>query len=161
MEMALPFPVMRMVVFVQRLMRTEWLIEAAISTISEGESKYSMIHLLPSRVLRAGFFVRMLSGLGFLPGRGDLLLVEVWEDERTGPEGTAEEARREGFFVRLGRGVDFAEVGGYAVAGGDLGEYGAHVCAAFRGGGAVWWHWRGRWGVVEVWKWRWWRWTWS
>lgn len=96
-EMAFAFPVMRMVVFVQRLMRMEWLIEAAISTISEGESKYSMIHLLPSRVLRAGFLVRMLSGLGFLPGRGDLLLVEVWDDERTGPEGTAEEARKDGF----------------------------------------------------------------
>ena len=40
----------------------------------------------------------MLSGLGFLPGKGDLLLeVEVWDDERAGAEGTAEEARREGF----------------------------------------------------------------
>ncbi len=38
----------------------------------------------------------MLSGLGFVPGRGDLPREED-ELERTGPEGTAEPARREGF----------------------------------------------------------------
>ena len=39
----------------------------------------------------------MLSGLGFLPGRGDLPRPDVWEEERDGADGTAEVVRREGF----------------------------------------------------------------
>ncbi len=94
MEMALALPVMRMVVLVQREMRIDWLMEAVSSTISAGLSKFSMIHLLPSRSLRAGFLVRMLSGLGFLPGSVNLMLPDV---ERVGVEGTAAPARRDGF----------------------------------------------------------------
>lgn len=40
-ERAFALPVMRMVVFLQREMRIEWLISAAISRVSEGESKLS------------------------------------------------------------------------------------------------------------------------
>lgn len=94
-EMAFALLVMRMVVFVQREMMMELLIEAEISTMSVGLSKFSTIHLLPSSSFRAGFLLRILSGLGFLPGRGDLL--DVCEDDREGAEGTAAEARREGF----------------------------------------------------------------
>ena len=49
----------------------------------------------------------MLSGLGFLPGRGDLPRedVDVCEDERTGPEGTlAFWARRAGFLWVISEG---------------------------------------------------------
>ena len=56
-----------------------------------------MSHLFPSSSLRGGFFVRMLSGFGFLLGIDDLLCMDVWEDERLGPGGTGAEARREGF----------------------------------------------------------------
>ena len=37
-------------------------------------SKFSIIHLLPSSSFRGGFLVRILSGLGFLEGTGDLPL---------------------------------------------------------------------------------------
>ena len=84
-----------MVVLVQRVIRMEWEIFVSISnTPSEGLSKFSMIHLLPSSSLRGGFFVRILSGLGRLPGTGDLPLLD-WESERVG--GTAAPARSVGF----------------------------------------------------------------
>ena len=63
---------------------------------------------MPSTTFLGGFFVRMLSG--FLPGKGDLPLeeVDVWEDERTGPEGTlAFCARREGFLCVIADGSTF------------------------------------------------------
>ena len=44
--------------------------------------------------------MRMLPGLGFVPGMLGLLpplRAELWLSERTGPEGTEEPARREGF----------------------------------------------------------------
>lgn len=41
MEMALALPLTRMVVFLQREMRMEWLISASNSTISPGLSKLS------------------------------------------------------------------------------------------------------------------------
>ena len=53
-----------------------------------------MIHLLPSSSIRGGFLVRILSGLGRLPGTGDLPPLDC-ESERVG--GTAAPARREGF----------------------------------------------------------------
>lgn len=56
-----------------------------------------MSHLLPSSSFLGGFFARMLSGLGFVPGMGDRLPREEEESDRTGPAGTAEPARREGF----------------------------------------------------------------
>ena len=40
-ESALALPLMRMVVFLQREMRMEWLISASISSVSPGESKLS------------------------------------------------------------------------------------------------------------------------
>jgi hypothetical protein len=40
-DKALAFPLMRIVVFLQREMRMEWLISASISSVSEGESKLS------------------------------------------------------------------------------------------------------------------------
>ncbi len=67
-EMALALPMTRMVVFVQRDMRIEWLIEASISIILPGLSKFSISHLLPSSSLRGGFLVLILSGFGFLLG---------------------------------------------------------------------------------------------
>lgn len=60
--------------------------------------EFSIIHLLPSRSLGVGFFVRILSRLVSVPGMEDLLLWrDFWEEEREGAEGTAEEVRREGF----------------------------------------------------------------
>ena len=73
MEMALALPITRMVVFVQRDTRIEWEIWAEISRMPVWLSKFSMSHLFPSSSFRGGFFVRMLSGLGFLPGKWDLL----------------------------------------------------------------------------------------
>ena len=67
-EIALALPMIRMVVFVQRDMRIEWLIEAWISIILPGLSKFSTNHLLPSSSFREGFLVLMLSGFGFLLG---------------------------------------------------------------------------------------------
>lgn len=40
-ERALALPLTRMVVFLQREMRMDWLISASISTVSPGESKLS------------------------------------------------------------------------------------------------------------------------
>jgi hypothetical protein len=42
-DRALAFPLMRMVVFLQREIRIEWLISASISSVSEGESKLSCL----------------------------------------------------------------------------------------------------------------------
>ena len=95
--MALALPLTRMVVFVQREIRIDWLIEADSSRDSDGLSKFSTIHLLPSRSLRAGFLLRMLSGFGFFPGSGDLPRLDDWEEERDGADGTADVVRREGF----------------------------------------------------------------
>lgn len=98
-EMALALPMTRTVVLVQREMRMEWVMEARISTMPSGglPSKFSMSHLLLSNSFRGGFLVRMFSG--FLPGSGDFPREErlFWLSERTGAEGTALPARREGF----------------------------------------------------------------
>lgn len=55
-----------------------------------------MIHLFPSSSFRGGFFVRMLSGFGFLPGgAGDFPRpLDVWLSLRVG---TGACALREGF----------------------------------------------------------------
>jgi hypothetical protein len=50
----------------------------------------TIIHLLPSNSFLDGFFIRMLSGLGFLPGAGLLPRAD-------GPSETVELVRREGF----------------------------------------------------------------
>jgi hypothetical protein len=50
----------------------------------------TIVHLLPSSSFLVGFFTRMLSGLGFLPGAGLLARAEL-------PSETVEETRREGF----------------------------------------------------------------
>jgi hypothetical protein len=42
-ERAFALPLMRMVVFLQREMRIEWLISASISMVSAGESKLSCL----------------------------------------------------------------------------------------------------------------------
>ena len=57
-----------------------------------------MIHLLPSSLLLGGFFVRILSGLGFFPGAG-LLFREIDEalDALSLRVGTIAPARRDGF----------------------------------------------------------------
>ena len=70
MEMAFALPMTRMVVLVHLVIRIEWLMLASISRIEPGLSKFSISHLLASRVFLDGFFVRMLSGLR--PGMGDL-----------------------------------------------------------------------------------------
>lgn len=54
-----------------------------------------MIHLLPSSLLTGGFFVRMLSGLGFFPGAG--LLPRVIESLLSLRVGTVAPARNDGF----------------------------------------------------------------
>lgn len=57
-----------------------------------------------------------------------------------------------GVFVRLRRGVDFAETGGDGFAFGELVEDAAHVAGAGAGGGcSVGGHGRGRWRAVEGW----------
>ena len=70
-----------------------------------------MNHLLPSSSFLGAFLVRMLSGLGFLPGMGDLPREEesdAVDDERTGPEGTpAFWARSEGFLWVCDEGSTF------------------------------------------------------
>jgi len=95
-ESAFALPLMRIVVFLQREMRMEWLISASISIISPGESKLSyhtlvtnpttllsaqkiltIIHLFPSNSFLGGFFVRMLSGFFAFGGAGLLLLPKL------------------------------------------------------------------------------------
>lgn len=56
-----------------------------------------MSHLLPSRSLRGGFLLRMLSGLGFLLGMGDFAREDVCDDDRLGAEGAGADVRRVGF----------------------------------------------------------------
>ena len=63
------------------------------------------IHLVPSSSFLGGFFVRMLSGLGFLPGGAGLLL-------RSDPElslrfGTGAPARNDGFLCVIWLGSTF------------------------------------------------------
>lgn len=83
--MALALPMTRMVVLLHREIRIECDIEASISSVWPGLSKFSTSHLFPSSSLRGGLFVRMLSGLGFFEGR---LPTEFWLEDRLGPEGT-------------------------------------------------------------------------
>lgn len=55
-----------------------------------------MIHLLPSNSFLGGFFVRKLSGFGFLPGGAGETPRPV-EDELSLRCGTVDPARNEGF----------------------------------------------------------------
>ena len=108
MEMAFALLRMRMVVLVHLVMRMDCDICASISTtFSGGPSKFSMIHLLPSSSFRGGFFVRMLSGFGLLPGTGDLPRLERLPCDSDRERGTAELARREGFLCVCCEGSTF------------------------------------------------------
>lgn len=59
--------------------------------MSSDPSKFSTSHLVPSNSLRGGLRARMLSGLGFLLGAGDLPRTALE------PSGAVEPARRLGF----------------------------------------------------------------
>ena len=56
-----------------------------------------MSHLLPSKSFLGGFLVRMFSGLGFLPGKGDFPRKDVCDDDRVGAGGMGAAPRNEGF----------------------------------------------------------------
>lgn len=56
-----------------------------------------MIHLLPSSFLTGGFFVRIFSGLGFLPGAGLFPRFEEMLDWLSLRVGTVAPARNDGF----------------------------------------------------------------
>lgn len=105
MLMALPLPLIRKVRPLHFVIRIDWLISASISTGVEGESKFSMIHLLPSNSFFGGFFVRKLSGLGFLPGgAGECPLVDEVLSLRSG---TTEVDRNDGFLCVICDGSTF------------------------------------------------------
>ena len=91
MAMALALPLTLMMLLLQRVMRMDWFCWAETSMISSGLSKFSMSHLLPSRSLRGGLRERMLSGLGFLLGAGDL------PRDKLGRSGAVDPARKLGF----------------------------------------------------------------
>lgn len=66
----------------------------------------TMIHLFPSSLLTGGFFVRMLSGLGFFPGAG--LFPRVIEDTLDWLSlrvGTVAPARSAGFLCVISSGL--------------------------------------------------------
>lgn len=66
-----------------------------------------MIHLLPSSFLTGGFLVRMLSGLGFLPGAGLLARNEFTLDWLSLRVGTVAPARKEGFLCVIWSALTF------------------------------------------------------
>jgi hypothetical protein len=120
---------------------------------------HTMIHLLPSNSFRGGFFVRKLSGLGFLPGGAGELLRPI-EEELLLRSGTTAPARNVGFLCVIceastffspevmpsprcrsaktapmsAAGAFFAEVGGRPGGGGGGGGGGPPAAGAGSGG---------------------------
>ena len=104
-----------MVVLAHFDIRTDWLISTSSSMGAEGESWFSISHLLPSSAFFGCFFGsaeavaafcwdallfwRMLGGLGLISGTGlrEREMSEVEEAVEADLSGTVEVARREGF----------------------------------------------------------------